>query len=115
MKQHRAKSSQYVTYTNKSLLNLEKASLGYDIGVQFVGCPTCGDDMALVHLNIIDISVSRLNKISVSHATLLGSKVYPVQGGVHLQNYTQSTDLFTQKFIHVYNVYYMSWRENKCV
>ena len=50
-------AGQYVTYTNKSLLNLEKASLGYNIGVQFVGCPTCADDTALVHRNIIDMQV----------------------------------------------------------
>ena len=59
-------AGQYVTYTNKALINLEESDLGYRIGTEYVGCPTCADDTALVHSNAIDmqIAINRCHQFS---------------------------------------------------
>ena len=51
-------AGQYVTYTNEALTNLEVGDLGYKIGTQYVGCPTCADDTALAHTSSIDMQVA---------------------------------------------------------
>ena len=51
-------AGQYITYTNKNLISLEDASLGLYIGTEYIGCPTCADDTALVHTNPVDMQVA---------------------------------------------------------
>jgi hypothetical protein len=51
-------ASQYKVYTNKNLVALEKANLGFSIGTEYVGCPTCADDTALVHSNSVEMQAS---------------------------------------------------------
>ncbi len=49
---------QYVTYANENLLDLQNANLGMNIGTQYIGCPTCADDTALIHTNVVDMQAT---------------------------------------------------------
>ncbi|CAC5377799.1 unnamed protein product [Mytilus coruscus] len=41
----------YKAYINELLLDLQKRNLGTHIGNNYVGCPTCADDIVLLSLN----------------------------------------------------------------
>ena len=51
-------TGQYKTYTNKNLISQEQFNLGFSVGTQYIGCPTCADDTALVHNNSIDMQTA---------------------------------------------------------
>jgi hypothetical protein len=51
-------AGQYKVYTNRNLLKQKEANLGLSIGTVYAGCPTCADDIALVHDNSVDLQTS---------------------------------------------------------
>ncbi len=42
----------------KNFIEQEKYNLGLSVGTQYVGCPTCADAAALVHVNSVDMQTA---------------------------------------------------------
>jgi hypothetical protein len=44
-----------VSWTNLLLQDLHNQELGFMIGITYVGCPTCADDIALLSNNVSEL------------------------------------------------------------